>query len=69
MASRKARELRALLGAAVQLRTLAQTSGDPDGAEHFLAAAMALESRAHQLAFGPVSVPPAVAIEKVNLVC
>jgi|GEM_PF-4795418 hypothetical protein len=67
MASEKARELRALLTVAIQLRALAEASEALADIALFLTAAQTLEARARRLAFGePIAVP---ANEKVNLVC
>ena len=67
MASEKARELRALLAVAIQLRALAEASEELADIDLFLTAALALEVRARRLAFGePVAAP---AVEKVDLVC
>ncbi len=67
MASDKARDLRALLGVAIQLRALAEASEDMTDVDLFLSAALALEARASRLAYG--APPAAPAIEKVDLVC
>lgn len=62
----KAQELRVLLGLAIKIRALAETcEGLPD-TELFLAAALALESRANRLAFGVPDVP---VHRKVDLIC
>jgi len=67
MASEKARELRALLAVAIQLRALAEASEALADIALFLTAAQALEARARRLAFGELAAIPVV--EKVDLVC
>jgi hypothetical protein len=64
MGSVKAQELRALVGLAIKLRALANMSDDLADIELFLAAALALESRANLMAFGKPAAP-----SKVDLVC
>ena len=62
----KAQELRALLGLAIRLRALADASDELADTELFLAAALALESRANQIAFGTPGTPVR---HKIDLIC
>jgi len=66
--STKAQELRALLGLAIKLRTLAETTDDLADVELFLSAALALEDRANLLAFGTPSTRPPEH-QKVDMIC
>ena len=68
MGSTKAQELRALLGLAIKLRTLAETTNDLADVELFLSAALALEDRAQLLAFGSIVARPPER-QKVDMVC
>lgn len=67
MGSTKAMELRALLGLAVKLRAYAETTDDLGDTELFLTAALALEDRAHRVAFGEPEVP--LPHPKVDILC
>lgn len=64
--SRKAQELRALVGLAIKLRALAKMSDDLADTELCLAAALALEAWANHVAAGAPATSPPV---KVDLVC
>ena len=66
MGSTKAQELRALMGLAIKLRTLAKTTDDPADTELFCSAALALEDRAHFVAYGTQPVRPH---QKVDMIC
>jgi hypothetical protein len=68
MGSAKAQELRALLGLAIKLRTLAETTDDRADIELFVAAALALEDRASMLAFGMPAVRPPQH-PKIDVIC
>ena len=66
MGSTKAQELRALLGLAIKLRTLAKSTDDLAYTELFCSAALALEDRAHFIAYGT---QPARPHQKVDMIC
>ncbi len=69
MGSTKTQELRALVGLAIKLRALAEETHDDADTELFLSAALALEARAHNLAYGtaPGGQPPHH--DKVDIMC
>jgi hypothetical protein len=67
MASAKAQELRALLGLAIHLRAYAESTENLSDTELFLSAALALEGRAHRLAFGELS--PVPQHPKIDILC
>lgn len=66
--SPKAQELRALMGLAIRLRALAEESDSVADVELFLAAALALEDRAHRVAFGLPDDKPLERV-KVDITC
>jgi hypothetical protein len=59
--------LRALLGVAIKLRAYANATDDLGDTELFLSAALALEDRAHRLAFGAPEPPPQH--QKIDIRC
>jgi hypothetical protein len=68
MGSTKAQELRALLGLAIKLRSLAETTDDLADTELFLSAALALEDRAHVIAYGIQPIRPPQH-PKIDVIC
>ena len=68
MGSTKTQDLRVLMGLAIKLRALAEESDDNADTELFLSAALALELRAHHLAYGTAPAdPPSCA--KLDITC
>jgi len=68
MGSTKTQELRALVGLAIKLRALAGETDENADTELFLSAALALESRAHQLAYGTAPAGPQ-SCSRVDITC